>query len=522
MMPFCVCRRPRDESKSLWSSATFSNSFPTTPIKTVNIQPRPTLAKPLLLGDWADIAICQDGSDYYLTQSSGMYRPAALLWHSTDLRVWRPIGYAVENHPGCVWITDLVKDGNDLRVFWLSTFKRDGGFVASAPAWRGPWSRPQATGLPPDAVMGVDDDGTRYAFTGHGYVQRLQPGGLAPVEEPRRAYHGWMFPEDWAVEMYPCIEAPKIFKARGWWYLIEAQGGTFGPSTSHMMVAARAKSPYGPWENSPHNPIIRTWSRSEVWWSKGHGQLVEGPGGQWYCVLHAIPNGYRSLGRCTVIEPIEWTDDGWFRVPDRWPAGWEAGARVELPLSDDFSGTTLGLQWQFWAEIDRSRFTVGGGVLALQARGDTPGNSFPLTVPAMHYAYEVETEVELVGENVAAGLMLFAKPGMYLGLSLSADGVVRRVQEHYRRYEWATDPSAGVTRVGLKIVNDHQDARFYYRVPGEDWRIVQPSMEVSFGCSLNVQLRPALFACGQGVAKFHGFSYRVLDDQHIGLRAAAS
>jgi hypothetical protein len=83
-----------------------------------------------------------------------------------------------------------------------------------------------------------------------------------------------------------------------------------------MVVSARSKGPLGPWENSPYNPIIRTWDRDEAWWSKGHGTLVEGPGENWYCVLHGYMNGYRTLGRCTLIEPIEWTDDGWFRAAD--------------------------------------------------------------------------------------------------------------------------------------------------------------------------------------------------------------
>jgi hypothetical protein len=38
--------------------------------------PRPTLAKPLLIGQWADIAVLKDGADYYLVHSSGWYRPA--------------------------------------------------------------------------------------------------------------------------------------------------------------------------------------------------------------------------------------------------------------------------------------------------------------------------------------------------------------------------------------------------------------------------------------------------------------
>lgn len=475
---------------------------------------RPTEAKPLMIGEWADIGVWREGDDYYLAHSSGMWRPAALIWHSRDLRRWRPLTHAVRNHTGCVWLTDLVRDGDLYRVFWLSHFGEGGGWTASAPDMAGPWSEPEPTGLPPDLVLGRDEQGVRYAFTGRGYVQRLEGDGLSAAEPPRKAYDGWPIPEDWAVEMSPCLEAPKILHRDGWWYLVEAEGGTFGPSTSHMVVAARARSPHGPWENSPYNPVIRTWSRAERWWSKGHGQLVEGPAGHWYCIMHGIPRDYRSIGRCTLIEPVEWTDDGWFRAAAEWPPGWEGGASAEMELTDDFTDPDLGLHWQFWGRFDPSRFSVGGGALDLQGRGDGPGDSEPLSVQPMHYAYEVETELEIRG-GACAGLMLFGKPDCYIGLELGADGVLRKVQQGYRRYEWATDPDLGVRRVALKIVNAHQDARFYYRMEGSGWRIVQPSMEVSFGASLWVNLRPALFCHGEGACSFRGFRYTVLSNRSL-------
>ena len=90
-------------------------------------------------------------------------------------------------------------------------------------------------------------------------------------------------------------------------------GGTAGPATSHMAVSARAKDIYGPWENSPYNPIVHTYSASEEWWSRGHGTLIEGPGGQWWIMYHAYKEDAHAIGRHTVMEPIEWTKGGWYR-----------------------------------------------------------------------------------------------------------------------------------------------------------------------------------------------------------------
>jgi xylan 1,4-beta-xylosidase len=120
-----------------------------------------------------------------------------------------------------------------------------------------------------------------------------------------------------------------------YFYLVTAVGGTAGPPTGHMVIAARSKSIHGPWEHCPHNPIVRTTSAAEPWWSRGHASLVEGPGGDWWMIYHAYENGFRTLGRQALLEPIEWTDDGWFRAkggdlsrPMRKPAGGEAGPGI--------------------------------------------------------------------------------------------------------------------------------------------------------------------------------------------------
>ena len=153
-----------------------------------------------------------------------------------------------------------------------------------------------------------------------------------------------------------------------YYYMVLAEGGTAGPPTSHMVVVARSKTHRGPWENSPYNPIIRTASRDERWWSKGHATLVEGPAGKWYVVYHAYENGFYNLGRQTLLEPVEWTPDGWFK---RWaPTSRrrsEAGRRRPVPhgfaFSDDFSTNKMGVQWSFYkgTDSDTERYRYENG-----------------------------------------------------------------------------------------------------------------------------------------------------------------
>ena len=60
-------------------------------------------------------------------------------------------------------------------------------------------------------------------------------------------------PTDWVVEGF-APEGPKITRHGDWFYLITAVGGTAGPPTGHMVIAARSRSIHGPWENYPAQP----------------------------------------------------------------------------------------------------------------------------------------------------------------------------------------------------------------------------------------------------------------------------
>ena len=83
--------------------------------------------------------------------------------------------------------------------------------------------------------------------------------GLANVGEKKKVYDGWKYPDQWDTECM-CLESPKRNEHNGYYYLTSAQGGTAAPATSHMVLSARSKSVTGPWENSPYNPIVHTYS----------------------------------------------------------------------------------------------------------------------------------------------------------------------------------------------------------------------------------------------------------------------
>ena len=260
-------------------------------------------------GDYPDPTILRDGADFYMTHSSFTYFPALLIWHSTDLVNWEPVARAVEDGDYSIFAPDICKVDGKYYIYYPTSTGEN--YVVYADKPEGPWSKPvklDVGGIDPGHV--VAEDGNRYLYTNNGFVTPLTPDGLAAAGKPKKVYDPWEFPAEWETEGV-WLESPKLFKRGDWYYLVSAEGGTAGPPTSHMVVVARSKSALGPWENSPHNPLVHTYSADEFWWSKGHGTLIDDAAGNWYVVYHAYRNGYHTLGRSTIIESVEWTKDGW-------------------------------------------------------------------------------------------------------------------------------------------------------------------------------------------------------------------
>lgn len=365
----------------------------------------------------------------------------------------------------------------------------------------------------------MGEDGRRYLFVNGIRKVRLTEDGLATDGALEPAYDPWRYPDDWITENF-APEGPKLMWKDGWLYLVTAVGGTAGPVTGHMVIAARARSVHGPWEHCPANPLVRTMSEAEPWWSRGHATLVEGPGGDWWMVYHAYENGFRTLGRQTVLEPIEWTADGWFRAtggdlsrPLPKPRGGRASA-AGAALADDFSEDRMGVQWSFHGggpgEADRLARRDGG--LTMAAQGASPADSPPLVMVVGDRDYDIEVTLER-GDGAEAGLLLFYNAKAFIGLGW--DGAKLKSYQYAEEQPWAAVPAAG-ERLRVRLENRGNVVTWRYRLDDGDWARHPTRMEVS-GIHHNVfggflSLRPALFAAGRGAAFFRDLTYRGGDE----------
>lgn len=461
--------------------------------------------KAILAGDYPDPSIIREGQDYYMTHSPFYYAPGFLIWHSKNLMNWEPVCRAITEYKGSAMAPDLVKYKEKYYIYYPAAGTN---WVVWADNIKGPWSKPidlKVEGIDPGHV--ADEKGNRYLYLNEGEVVQLTEDGLATIDRKKKVYEGWAYPKSWVTECM-CLESPKLNYHNGYYYLTSAEGGTAGPATSHMVVAARSKSVFGPWENSPYNPIVHTYDQSDNWWSKGHGTLIDDVNGNWWIVYHAYANGYHTLGRQTMIEPVEWTSDAWFRAKASNPVvNSTTTIKHGLELSDDFKAGSLGLQWTFWKEFAPQTLAFKQQSLFVEGKGTVPADARLLLTTVADKNYETQVEVT-TGQGNTAGLLLYYNEDAYAGLV--SNGI------QFTIYKSAKDslvvPDKKAKHFFVKLQNQGNKVGVCVSQDGKAWTSMIENLDVS-GLHHNkfggfYALRIGLVSAGKGQARFNRFLYK--------------
>ena len=467
------------------------------------------VSRVVMPGNYPDPSIVLVGDIYYLTHNTDDNNPGLPVWKSKDMMNWEKVTNVLDRHIGAVWAPDIIFYKNKFYIYF--TVMRPSGdlknYVVTADKAEGPWTQPvmlEVDGIDPGHI--ATPEGKRYIYMSKGFIAELDASGTKVVSPQRHVYDGWEIPKEWHIECF-CAESPKLIYERGYYYLITAQGGTAGPATSHMAVAARSKNIDGPWENSPHNPVVHTWSREERWWSKGHGTLLRDKNGDWQMVYHAYEKDFLTLGRQVVVVPIVWTDDDWFHV----------GSSTKLTdvkgrsWKDDFKRKDISPYLAFLSKDNvEEDYRVKKGQLILKAQGEKIEDKNTLLANAEHKSYEIITRVS-VDKGVTAGLTLYYNDQYNGGVAVDA----KKISQLIKGNPWPHTIDKKKKSVWLKIHNDAHNVAMYYSYDGKQWEKFDFGMEIS-GFHHNTlgsfrSVRAGMFAFGKGEAKFDFFEYKGLD-----------
>jgi len=310
-----------------------------------------------------------------------------------------------------------------------------GNFIVSTDDPAGEWSEPVWVDQPGiDPSLFFDDDGAVY-FTGTGITQfRIDPLTGKALSEKKTI---------WSGTGGSSPEGPHLYKIKGRYYLMIAEGGT---EYGHMETMARSDHPFGPFESCPHNPILSHRSIGSPIQCTGHADLLEDHRGQWWMVcLGTRPQGYphrQHLGRETFLAPVQWTDDGWPVVGDQGHIALEMTVNSLLPSQplpklsprDDFDSPQLGLEWNFLRNPNAADWSLTAcpGVLRLQGSAVTlDDDDSPAWVGRRqeHLSCRVTTDLHFAAssDNEEAGLTVMMNSRHHYEIALGKTRVfVRR------------------------------------------------------------------------------------------------
>jgi len=379
-------------------------------------KPPGNLENPIVRGFAPDPSVCRVGKDFYLVNSSFEYFPGVPIRHSTDLSNWTLIGHCLtrpsqlplDGQPSSAGIYATTLRYHDGVFYMVTTNVGAGGnFFVTATRIEGPWSEPVKIPVQSiDPSLFWDEDGTCYLT-----VQGDQ--GIRQAKfDPKTGKLLSALKVIWTGTGGQYPEGPHLFKHNGVYFLTIAEGGT---EYGHMQTLARSKSPWGPFESCPFNPILTHRSIRSPFQAIGHADFFDdGKGAWWAACLGIRPQGYpyaHCLGRETFLVPVQWGADGWPHLGDdgRVPETLDllASANVDAEETTDFEGGKIPLTWDYLRNPDASAYRADpAGGLRLMARPiflDTPHSPTWIGRPQTHFnsEFRVDCEPRLEGDGEA-------------------------------------------------------------------------------------------------------------------------
>lgn len=167
-------------------------------------------------------------------------------------------------------------------------------------------------------------------------------------------------------------EGPHIYRRDGWYYLLDAEGGT---GVSHMVTVARSRNLTGPYTPDPANPELTNANTSAYFQTVGHADLFQDLSGNWWGVALATRSGpehvYYPMGRETVLTAVTWAEDDfpvWTNVSGEMDVWAFPPVNKDIPgpgpfinEGDDIDfapNSTIPAHFTYWRYPNTSSFTI--------------------------------------------------------------------------------------------------------------------------------------------------------------------
>lgn len=418
---------------------------------------------------------------FFCAVSSFIAFPAMPMFASKDLVNWKLISH-VQNRPeqflpaGNIsrnsggWYAPTLRYHNE--TFYVINVDVDasgpvtgGIFTTTDPYDDSAWSDllpVEVGGYDPDIFF--DTDGTVYSqaaitISGDPFTTEIQqftidlPSGNTT---PRR------FLTNGTNQQPP--EGPHIYYKDSYYWLLLAEGGT---ALNHQVTMSRSKSPTGPWELDPSNPILTAINTTSIFQTVGHADLFQDADGNWWGVALSTRSGpdyvHWPMNRETVLYPVSWPEGEW---PTLDPVRGEMSGplpptNLDVPASGPFvkepdnytfpPGSSLPRHFTFWRFPQTDKYTISpkGHKNSLRLQPSNANlTAFPSFQPLAGqtfvgrrqtdtlFAYNIDMDFSPARNGEEAGVTVFLSQDRHAEL-----GVVRVEGQKYLRFR-AEGPDA--------------------------------------------------------------------------------
>ena len=479
---------------------------------------------PIVSGYYPDPSVCRVGDTYYLVNSTFGYFPGVPIFKSNDLVNWQQIGHVLDRpsqlnlkgadiSKGGIYAPQISYNPRN-KTYYMTTMNMTTYqvFYCKSKNPEEGWSEPiqmKRGGM--DTSFFFDTDGKAYVVYNHYPKNGTQ-------YEAQTAIHMNEF--DWkndsvkwdtyelttgskCLEQPTCIEGPHLFKVGKYYYLMCAEHGT---GFTHSEVIFRSKSPYGPWEDCPQNPILtqrdlKDDNRQDAVTCTGHASLVQTQKGDWWaaflgCRPYKIDRStwepdYYNLGRETFLLPVTWKDG--------WPIILEQGKNVptvvdkaglkpventyvtgNFSFTDRFDTEKLDSRWIFLRNPKMSGYdwTSGKGITLKADTTNIYGTDSPTAIfyRQKNLSFSAETEVAFTpqDEDQLAGLAIFQneKHSFVIGKTIQDNklAVTLTRTEAGQHTIIATAPLYTDCSIRLKVEGNGRFYSFHYAIGNGGWQ----------------------------------------------------
>lgn len=409
---------------------------------------------PILRGMNPDPSICSDGQYFYIATSTFEYYPGLKIYRSSDLANWqlvaRPLREKQINLRGIpdsagVWAPGIRFIDQKFFLTYSVMHNIDGvykdlrNYLVTANKVEDEWSRPIYIGSQGfDPSIFKDNDGQYYILSQNWDYRRTYTHGafngiLLQKYDPQKKQIVGQAHEIWPGTPQGGAEGPSLFKRKGFYYLLTANGGS---GRHHVVAVARSKKITGPYELSPQVNLVTSFNDPDnILQKAGHGNLVQTKSGKTYLVhlvARYLPGTEISvLGRETAIEPVVWRNDwpvlsGTSNAPQKKIASLPPNPQPSAYKTDFEQG--LDLSWSGLRQMPKYEIIPAGlklyGDESLTSRFDQA----LLTRPWPSVNFDVSTLINFQPQDFRdqAGLVLYYNTQNWVFLYISFDNLTKR------------------------------------------------------------------------------------------------